>query len=108
MIMDDDERGAVGGMLGSENRSTQRKPAPIAPLSTTNPIVSDMGSKQGRRGGKPETYRLNCGTAKGCLLISTSICVRVDSVFSSFLVLQASKMKHARMYGAFRSIHRLS
>jgi hypothetical protein len=36
---DDDECGAVDGMtIGRGNRSTLRKPAPIATLSTTNPI----------------------------------------------------------------------
>jgi hypothetical protein len=29
-MMDDDEYGAIGGMLGKENRSTQRKPVPVS------------------------------------------------------------------------------
>jgi hypothetical protein len=28
-VDDDDERGAVGGMIGKGNRSTRRKPAPM-------------------------------------------------------------------------------
>jgi hypothetical protein len=27
----------IGGMIGRGNRSTRRKPAPVPPLSTTNP-----------------------------------------------------------------------
>jgi hypothetical protein len=30
LMLDDDECGAVGGMSGSENRSTPRKPAPVS------------------------------------------------------------------------------
>jgi hypothetical protein len=37
MMMNDDECGTFGVMLGKGNRITQRKPAPIAALSTTNP-----------------------------------------------------------------------
>jgi hypothetical protein len=33
-------------------------------LSTTNPTWRDMGSKLGRRGGKPVTIRLNYGRAQ--------------------------------------------
>jgi hypothetical protein len=29
-MMDDDESGAVGGMIDKGNRSTQRRPAPVA------------------------------------------------------------------------------
>jgi hypothetical protein len=36
---------------------------PSATLSTTNPTWSDLGSKPGRRGGKPATNRLSYGTA---------------------------------------------
>jgi hypothetical protein len=45
-----DECGAVGGMR-------------IATLSTTNPTLPDLGSKPGRRGGKPATNRLSYGAA---------------------------------------------
>jgi hypothetical protein len=31
-------------------------------LSTTNPTWPDLGSNPGRRGGKPATNRLSCGT----------------------------------------------
>jgi hypothetical protein len=34
---DDAECEATGGILGKGNRSTGRKPAPVAALSTTNP-----------------------------------------------------------------------
>jgi hypothetical protein len=61
---DDDERVTVGGMkIVKGNRSTRRKPAPMLTLSTTNPIRPDLGSKPGRRGGKPVTNRLSCGAA---------------------------------------------
>jgi hypothetical protein len=36
---------------------------PNATLSTTNPTWPDLGSNQGRRGGKPATNRLSYGTA---------------------------------------------
>jgi hypothetical protein len=35
--MDNYELGAVGGMIGMENRSTQREPAPMLFLSTNIP-----------------------------------------------------------------------
>jgi hypothetical protein len=38
-MMDDDEFEAVGGMIGSENRSTRRKPAAV--LSRPPQIPSD-------------------------------------------------------------------
>jgi hypothetical protein len=44
------------------NRSTRRKPAPV-PLCPPK-IPHDLGSNPGRRGGKPATNRLSCGTAK--------------------------------------------
>jgi hypothetical protein len=60
--MVDDECGAVGGMrIGRGNRSTWRKPAPM-PLCPPQ-IPSDLGSNQGRRGGKPATNCLSYGTA---------------------------------------------
>jgi hypothetical protein len=36
---------------------------PSATLSTTNPTWPDLGSNQGRHGGKPETNCLSYGTA---------------------------------------------
>jgi hypothetical protein len=36
---------------------------PSATLSTINPTWPDLGSKPGRRGGKPATNRLSYGTA---------------------------------------------
>jgi hypothetical protein len=44
------------------------KTCPSAALSTTNPTWPDLGSNPGRRGGKPATNRLSCGTAKVCRL----------------------------------------
>jgi hypothetical protein len=46
--MIDDECGAVGGLrIGRGNRSTRRKPAPSATLSTTNPTWPDPGLERG-------------------------------------------------------------
>jgi hypothetical protein len=45
----------LGEVLGETN--------PSATLSTTNPIWSYLGSKPGRRGGKPATNSLSYGTA---------------------------------------------
>jgi hypothetical protein len=60
--MIDDDYGAVGGMrIGRGNRSTRRKPAPV-PLCPPQ-FPHDLGSNPGRRGGKPATNRLSCGTA---------------------------------------------
>jgi hypothetical protein len=72
MIDDDDgECGAVGGMrIGRGNRSTQRKRA-LVPLCPSQ-IPHDLGSNPGRRGGKPATCRLNCGTACACRSYSFS------------------------------------
>jgi hypothetical protein len=39
------------------------KTCPSVTLSTTNPILPDLGSNTGRRGGKPATNRLSCGAA---------------------------------------------
>jgi hypothetical protein len=61
-MIDDDDYGAVGGMrIGSGNRSTRIKPAPV-PLCPAQ-IPHDLGSNPGRRGGKPATNRLSYGTA---------------------------------------------
>jgi hypothetical protein len=49
------------------NQNWQGKPqysektCPSATLSTKNPILSDLGSSPGRRGGKPTTNRLSGG-----------------------------------------------
>jgi hypothetical protein len=58
-MMDDDECGAVGGMLNRQNRSTRRKLSPAAALSTTNPTWSDLG----RCGGRQANDRLSYGVA---------------------------------------------
>jgi hypothetical protein len=72
-MVDDDDYGAVGGMrLGRGNRSTRRKPAPV-PLCPPQ-IPHDLGSNPGRRGGKPATNRLSCGTAStSCLTPNTRV-----------------------------------
>jgi hypothetical protein len=60
--MIDDDCGAVGGMrIGRGNRSTWREPTP-APLCPPE-VPHDMTSNPDRRGGKPATNRLSCGTA---------------------------------------------
>jgi hypothetical protein len=63
-MIDVGDCGAIGGMkIGRGNRSTGRKPAPSATLSTTNPTWPDPGSNPGRRGGKSATNRLSYGVA---------------------------------------------
>jgi hypothetical protein len=57
MMTDDDECGAVGGILGSGKRSTRRKPAPVR-----HPTWPDPGSKPNRRSGRTATKLLNYGT----------------------------------------------
>jgi hypothetical protein len=47
--------------IGSGNRSTRRKPAPM-PLCRPQ-IPHDLLSNPGRRGGKPATNRMSYGTA---------------------------------------------
>jgi hypothetical protein len=64
MMMNDDECGAVGVMLGKRNRSTRKGTFLSAVLSTSNPTWPDQGSNPGSRGGKPATNHLNYGTAK--------------------------------------------
>jgi hypothetical protein len=59
-MMDYDERGAVGGMSNKENRKTFSSAA----LSTANPTWHDLGSKPGRRDGKPAINRLSNGTVQ--------------------------------------------
>jgi hypothetical protein len=61
-MIDDDECWALGRMSGRANRSTWIKPTPAPFLSTTIPTWSDPGSNPVRRGGKPATNRLSCGT----------------------------------------------
>jgi hypothetical protein len=62
-MMDDDECGAVGGMIGRINGHTRSK-WPSATLSTTKPkpILLDMGSNQGLHSGKLTTNRLSYDT----------------------------------------------
>jgi hypothetical protein len=63
MIDDDDEEcGAVGGMIiGRGNRSTRIKPA-AAPLCP--PLIPYDHTRARTRPGKPETNRLSYGTAQ--------------------------------------------
>jgi hypothetical protein len=45
------------------NPKYSERNCPSATLSTTNPTRPDLGSNQGRRGGKPATSRQSYGTA---------------------------------------------
>jgi hypothetical protein len=45
------------------------KTHPSATLSTTNPTWPDPGLNPGRRGGKPATNRLSCGTASYIIVL---------------------------------------
>jgi hypothetical protein len=63
MFDDDDDDDDCGGVSGRGNRSARREPAPV-PLSLPQiPHDLSLGSNPGRRGGKPATNRLICGTA---------------------------------------------
>jgi hypothetical protein len=56
-MMDDEKCGAIGGMIGKENSSTQRTPACVA-FSITELICSERGSNPGRPGDQASN-RLN-------------------------------------------------
>jgi hypothetical protein len=58
----DYDDGEIGGMIGRGNRSTRRKPAPVPLCPPQNPTCCP-DANPGRRGGKPATNRLSCGTA---------------------------------------------
>jgi hypothetical protein len=62
--MDDDECGAINGMIGRRKPKYTDKTCPSAALSTTNPTQLDPCSNPGRRCGKPATNRLSFGAAK--------------------------------------------
>jgi hypothetical protein len=63
-MMDDDERGTIGGMIiGKENRSTGRNPAPVPLCPPQIPHDPTLGSNADRLCGKPATNRLSYGTA---------------------------------------------
>jgi hypothetical protein len=62
-MMDDDECGVLGGMLGRGNWSKRRKPVPRAALSTTNPTRPHARSNPGHRCGKRASNLLSYGTA---------------------------------------------
>jgi hypothetical protein len=66
----DHDDGEIGGMMIDRgNRSTRRKPAPRAALST-KPHILCPNANPGRRGGKPATNRLSYGTALSRRLIT--------------------------------------
>jgi hypothetical protein len=46
-----------------------RETCPSVTLSTTHPTWPDLGSNQGRRGGKPATNSLSYGTALHQMLV---------------------------------------
>jgi hypothetical protein len=59
---DYDDRETDEMMIGKGNRSTPRKPAPVALCPPQTPHVCP-DANPGRRGGKPATNRLSYGTA---------------------------------------------
>jgi hypothetical protein len=59
----DYDDGEIGGMIGRENRSTRRKPAPV-PLCPPQTPHACPDANPGRCGGKPATDRLSYGKAK--------------------------------------------
>jgi hypothetical protein len=58
-MMDDDECGAVGGMIYKGNWMKEPTPVPLCPQQ----IPHDPGSNPYRRSEKPATNRLSYGTA---------------------------------------------
>jgi hypothetical protein len=68
-MINEGDRGAIGGMkIGRGNRSTRRKPAP-APLCLPQiPHDQTRARTPGRRGGKPATNHLSYGAARTRLL----------------------------------------
>jgi hypothetical protein len=70
-IMDDDECGAVGGMLGRGSRCTCREPAPV-PLWPPQIPLFDPGWNPG-----PETNRRNYSIA-----LDAGLCLCVCRLFS--------------------------
>jgi hypothetical protein len=69
---DDEEIG--GMMIGRENRSTRRKPAPV-PLCSPQTLHACPDVNPDRRSGKPATNPLSYGTALNFLLESSVTCV---------------------------------
>jgi hypothetical protein len=69
MMMDDNECGAIGEMLGRGNQSTWRKPAPVCYVYHKS-HMPDLGFNLDHHGGKPVTNRLSYGTAKSTLISS--------------------------------------
>jgi hypothetical protein len=69
-MLDNNDCGTIGVMLGKEGRSTRRKTCPSAALSTTIPILLDPGSNPYRRGGKQATDRLSYGTTGSSKLVA--------------------------------------
>jgi hypothetical protein len=75
----------IGGMIGRENRSTRRKPAPV-PFCPPQTPYACPDANPGRRCGKPVTNRLSYGTANflniakgsrgGKLNVCTAFCHR--------------------------------
>jgi hypothetical protein len=59
---DYDDREIGGMMIGRGNRSTRRKPAPVAFYPPQTPHACP-DANPGRRGGYPATNRLSYGTA---------------------------------------------
>jgi hypothetical protein len=51
-MMDDDECGAVGGMIDGGKPKYSERTCPTATLSTTDPTWPDLGSNAGCHGGK--------------------------------------------------------
>jgi hypothetical protein len=62
-MMDDDECGALDGMIDRETEVLAENLPHCRYLSTINPTLPDLGSSQCRCGGKPATNRLSYVTA---------------------------------------------
>jgi hypothetical protein len=65
--------------IGRGNRSTRRKPAPSATLSTTNPTWPDPCANTGHRGGKPATNRLSYGAANNTVTFTPKLLIILEN-----------------------------
>jgi hypothetical protein len=60
MMMDDDDCGAIGGMIGRGNQSTRRNPVPVPLCPPQIPHDLTWAWTLCRHDGKPATIRLSC------------------------------------------------
>jgi hypothetical protein len=79
-MIDDDECGAVGGMSGRGNQSTQRKPAPVPLCPPQIPYV--LEPNPGRLSWKQETNRLSYGKTSG-FVVKKLVKIKITPIYKS-------------------------